>query len=192
MQENLVISPMGEDFILWRCLHGGPLSPQSIDEWPEPNFMGWESRREMNVPVLRKLTDAYGACAMLAREGERVVGSLRFYPKALGLGGGGLCLQGEPTGPRDRLEQCGLPPFEQIGDKTLQVHCMATGSPFQAENSYQRKGLGSALVRELIRWAREKGWQAIEAGAFEDLPVLYEHVGGAGRRFWEKLGFRVI
>jgi len=192
MADGLVIEPMGEDFILWRCLHGGPLTKQSIEEWPTPDTMGWESRRAMNVPVLRQITKAYGACAILARDGDKVVGSLRFYPKALCSVGGGLCLQGAPSGPSDLLAAKGLPSQEQMADKALRVHCMATGSPFQADNPYQRKGIGSQMVRELIRWAARHGWDAIEAGAFEDLPILYEHAGGAGKRFWEKLGFRVV
>jgi hypothetical protein len=40
--------------------------------------------------------------------------------------------------------------------------------------------------------ARERGWLAIEASAYEDLDILYSFTGNAGRRFWEKLGFRLI
>lgn len=67
-----------------------------------------------------------------------------------------------------------------------------TGSPFQQDNLYQRKGIGTRMARELIEWARENGWQAIEACAYEDLGILYAHTGQAGKRFWEKLGFRVV
>lgn len=69
---------------------------------------------------------------------------------------------------------------------------MMTGSPFQRRNPYQRVGIGSGMVRELIRWARERGWQIIEAPAYEDFEEIYVVTGVAGRRFWEKLDFYVV
>jgi hypothetical protein len=35
MIEDIVVEPMTEEFILWRCLHGGPLSCKTIDLWLE-------------------------------------------------------------------------------------------------------------------------------------------------------------
>ena len=35
MIENVVVEPMTEEFIVWRCLHGGPLSCKTIDLWSE-------------------------------------------------------------------------------------------------------------------------------------------------------------
>ncbi len=66
-----------------------------------------------------------------------------------------------------------------------------TGSPSQKENPYQRKGLGTRMARKLIEWAGENGWTAIEATAYEDLPLIYEITGQAGKTFWEKLGFHI-
>ena len=184
MLESVVIEPMTEDFILWRCLHRGPLSEQKIGEGPVPR-----------VSALKDIMQAYGSCAMLARDGDRVVGTLRFYPKALCSSTDdfvALCLQASPTGARDLVTAKGLPSLEEIEDKTLTVHCLMTGSPFRKKNPYQPKGLGSQMVRELVRWAGENGWEAIEARAVEDLSILYEHTGQAGKRFWEKLGFRIV
>jgi hypothetical protein len=48
------------------------------------------------------------------------------------------------------------------------------------------------MVRALISWAAERGWEALEAAAYEDLDILYEVTGQAGRSFWEKLGFRAV
>ena len=53
-------------------------------------------------------------------------------------------------------------------------------------------GIGSGMVRELIGWARERGWQIIEAPAYEDFEEIYVVTGVAGRRFWEKLDFCVV
>jgi hypothetical protein len=48
------------------------------------------------------------------------------------------------------------------------------------------------MVRELIRWSIKNKRDAIEANAYEEIPILYAISGVAGKRFWEKLGFRVI
>jgi GNAT superfamily N-acetyltransferase len=195
MLENIAIGPMTEDFLLWRCLHGGSLSKGTIDELPTDQVEAWEAHRAINVPLLRKVIRTYGTCAILARDGDRVVGFLRFYPKALLSleGAGQLCLQQAfPAGPSEHLVEAGFPPLEEIEDRTLTVHCLMTGSPFQAENPYQRRRIGTRMAQKLVRWAREGGWEGIEATAFEDIDILYANMGAAGRRFWEKLGFRVV
>jgi len=195
MIEHVVIEPMTEKLLLWRCLHGGPLSSETIDRWPDGSELPWNRYRERNVPLLAKLTRTYGACAIVARDGDGIVGMLRFYPKAAWAmaGAGELCLQQDPpAGPAADFLNADFPPLSQIEDKTLQFHCMMTGSPQQKENPYQRKGIGTRMVKALIRWAAANGWERIEANAFEDLPIVYEMTGGAGRSFWEKLGFSAI
>jgi len=195
MRDNITIEPMSEDFILWRCLHRGPLSQETIGQWPSDQAESWETHRAINVPLLAKLIKTYGTCAMLAKDGEQVIGFLRFYPKVLFSmeGAGKLCLQQAfPAGPSERFIETRFPPLEDIEDKTLTVHCLMTGSPGQQENPYQRRGIGTRLVRELMGWAKEKGWESIETPSYEDIPLLYEHTGNAGRSFWEKLGFRRI
>ncbi|MBP8305404.1 MAG: GNAT family N-acetyltransferase [Phycisphaerae bacterium] len=192
--ENVVVEPMTEGFILWRCLHSGPLSRATIDHCPADNPLPWDRYRRRNLPLLVKLTRVYGACAIVARVGDQIVGQLRFYPKAVCTleGANGVCLQQDyPSGPADNLAEKDLPPPEHMEDKTLVVHCLMTGSPHQKENPFQRKGIGSCMVRTLIQWARAHGWDRIEADAFEDLPIVYESTGSAGRTFWEKLGFTV-
>jgi len=194
MVEDVTIRPMTKGFILWRCLHGGPLSGETINQWPAAEAPSWERHRALNVPLLERLIQTYGTCAMLAWDHEDVVGFVRFYPKALLSvpGAGGMCLQQRhPAGPSARLLGEVLPPQSAMEDRTLTVHCLMTGSPHRAENPYQRVGLGSRLVREMTDWAAANGWRAIEAYAFEDVKVLYTMTGQAGRRFWEKLGFAV-
>jgi N-acetylglutamate synthase-like GNAT family acetyltransferase len=193
--EDVVITPMDKSLLLWRCLHSGPLSPENIDAWPPNNVVPWEACRMRNLPLLDKLTNAYGACAMLARDGDRVVGTLRFYPKAISEmpEAGQMCLQQiYPAGPSAELVEKPFLPLHEIADKTLSVHCLMVGSPQQKDNTYQRKGLGSRLVRELIAWAQAQGWEAIEATAYEDVPIIYEITGQAGRRWWERLGFHLV
>lgn len=195
MAEEIVVEPMTEDFLLWRCLHSGPVRRDTIEQFPADPPLAWERYRKRNVPLLRKLTQLYGACAIVARDGDTIVGQLRFYPKAVcGMeGAGDLCLQQDwPAGPDDRFAEKDFPSLEKIEDKTLSVHCMMTGSPHQKRNPYQRKGIGLQMGRKMIDWARGRGWRAIEAMSFEDLPIVYEITGGAGHTFWEKLGFSLV
>jgi hypothetical protein len=195
MMDEIVIEPMTKEFVLWRCLHSGPVTRETIEEKPADNPLPWERYRKRNLPLLRNLTRVYGACAIVAMDGEKIIGHLRFYPKAVcGMKGAGeMCLQQDfSSGPQDDFAEMDFPPVEQIEDKTLSVHCLMTGSPRWKDNPYQRKGIGSGMVLKLIEWARGRGWKAIEATAFEDLPIIYEITGSAGQTFWEKLGFSVV
>jgi GNAT superfamily N-acetyltransferase len=192
MNKNVVVEPMTEEFIVWRCLHNGPLSCKTIDQWSDASTLPLERYRCRNKPLLDKLTKTYGSCAILACDGDNIVGCLRFYPKAICdvEGAGGLCLQQDPpAGPVEEFAAVDFPDPEQIEDKTLVVHCLMTGSSLENENPYQRKGIGTRMVRELIKWAKINGWERIEADSFEDLPIIYDITGSAGHTFWEKLGF---
>jgi hypothetical protein len=195
MHTNIVVESMTESFILWRCLHGGPLSKNTIYKFPKNKGDEWEVHRLINIPLLKKIIETYGTCAIHARAGDQIVGFLRFYPKILFSikEAGTLCLQQDfPAGPSKCLVGTSFPQLDDIKEKTLKAHCLMTGSPFQEENHYQRKGVGTSMARELFRWAKEKGWRSIEATANEDLELLYTHTGQAGKSFWEKLGFRIV
>ena len=193
MIESIVVEPMTEDFILWRCIHGGPLSCDSIDEWSPDDSMPWSRYQARNKALLSKLTKVYGACAIVARDGEEVAGQLRFYPKAVWQtdGAGLLCLQQDtPAGPVDDFGEIDFPPQDELAEKTLEVHCLMAGSP--QDERYKRKGIATRMVKALIDWATQNGWKAIQANSFEDIPLLYQVTGNAGHTFWEKLGFRVV
>jgi hypothetical protein len=195
MIDDIVIKPMAEEFILWRCLHSGPLSLQTIDRWPPGSNLPWETYRNRNVPLLLKLTQTYEACTIVALCQSQIVGQLRFYPKAVWNmpGAGGLCLQQDhPSGPADDFINSHFPALTHITDRTLKIHCLMTGSLQQPDNPFQRKGLGTRMVRTLIQWAAASGWEYLEAEAFEDLPIIYQITGSAGHSFWEKLGFSLV
>ena len=181
-------------FLLWRCLHDGPLGKETIDEWKAGSAMPWAALRARNLPLLQKIIDVYAACAVVALDGDLVVGQLRFYPKNVWqlAGSGMLCMQQfPPDGPGEDFVCNSFPPMDQLAEKTLVVHCMMTGCPTLPEHPYQRKGIATRMVHKLIVWAGQTGWEAIEATAYEELEVLYQVTGQAGRRFWEKIGFEV-
>jgi GNAT superfamily N-acetyltransferase len=186
---------MTVDFILWRCLHFGPLSRKNIDHCSSNDKVPFDHYRERNTSLLEKITNTYGACAILARDGEEIIGQLRFYPKEICEleGAGGLCLQQDySAGPKGDFIESDFPPPSQLTDKTLVIHCLMTGSSRQEENPYQRRGIGTRMVMALIEWAKANKWERIEADSFEDLPIIYEITGSAGHKFWEKLGFYLL
>ncbi len=196
MLSRLVVEPMREDLMLWRCLHAGPINKENLDSPPTNPQVDWPAVRKRNIPLLKKLTQVYGACAITAREGEQVVATLRFYPKVLcefGDCGAGFCMQQlHPAGPAEDLVTREFPRVQELQDRTLFVHCLLVAAPVEELGRYRRKGLASRLVRELVRWSAENGWNAIEANAYEEIPLLYDIGGVAGRTFWQKLGFSVI
>lgn len=196
MIDHLIIEPMSENLLVWRCLHWGALTPANIDQLPTNPQVNWQYIKTRNIPLIKKIISVYGTCAMLARDGDSIVGTLRFYPKVLctfsdeGLG---LCLQQKsPAGPTDQFSEQEFLPVEKLNDKTLFVHCLFIVAPDNNPEHYRRQGLASLMVRELIKWAVDNNWDAIEANAYEEIPFLYAVAGVAGRVFWEKLGFRVI
>jgi GNAT superfamily N-acetyltransferase len=210
MNKGITIVPMTEDFILWRCLHSGPLSKQTMEQYPggEGQVVNFKKFRGINIPLLEKLTKTYGSCAIVARDGDEIIGVLRFYPKAIMSmeKAGFLCMQQDfPAGPAEDFINEQLPPFDQIEDKTLKVHCIMTARPYAADNETEifgmrclgkveagaRKGIGLKLAHALVDWARQNGWKRIEMTTFADLDIFYGTSGGAGKSFWEKAGFKV-
>ncbi len=195
MFDDITIEMMKDDFIIWRCLHNGPLTVDTIDRLPSDSCVPWEHFRARNIALLDKLTASYGSCAVVARQGFSIIGTLRFYPKTVWelKGAGYLCLQQDfPAGPDDGFSADDLPPLHTLHDPTLKIHCLMT-VPLSGNNeSYRRGGIGTGMVRKLIEWAGENGWKRIEVEAFEDLPLVYGVTGSAGITFWEKLGFHLV
>jgi len=183
--DSLILKPMDSSLLVWRCLHDGPITRVNLDAPPDESRL---PSRESAVRLLGQLTDRYGSAAILAWEEDEVVGLLRFVPRVVARmeGCGGFCLlMPHPAGPTEDFPLAVLPARETIEDRTLVVTCM------QLLSDRQRQGLGRAMVERLKSWARNEGWDAIEATAYQDLPLVYEVTGNAGRRWWEDLGFHV-
>ena len=196
MTAKIVVEMMSENAILWRCLHRGSLTIDSIERYDREGDTPSAKFRARNLLLLRNLINTYGTCAVVARVGDRFVGHLRFYPRAvreLAERGLGMCLQQEfPYGPANDFGRTRFPPLEEIEHKVLLVHCMMLTSGGPEEESFRRKGIGTEMARRLIAWATANGWHAIEATAYVGLPIVYAISGQAGGGFWEKLGFRLV
>ena len=95
MREPFTLEMMTEKALLWRCLHGWPLTAGSVDSRGPDGHIPYEAFRARNLRFLENLVKTYGACDVVARQGEGIAGHLRFYPKAvrkLASPGLGLCL----------------------------------------------------------------------------------------------------
>ena len=60
MLEDVIVEPMKTDFILWRCLHDGPLSAKTIGQWDPDINIPWEQYCRRNMPLLEGLIEEYG------------------------------------------------------------------------------------------------------------------------------------
>lgn len=139
------------------------------ERWPNPLY----------VTYYRKLTEAYGACAILAWQQRTVVGFLPFAP--IGCGQRlPSCVHYVDDDALREVQAFRPAPQEEMRERVLETHCLSVARPLR------RKGLGTAMVGCLVDWARAHGWRRIQGWAFEQsdfgwLPDI---------AFWEKCGFR--
>ena len=174
-RREIHIRPMGMDYIM------SAQEPPGIEvavgcrvhvdpeKWPNP----------MYVTYYKKLTEAYGACAILAWQDRTVVGFLPFTPTECGQRLP-ACVHYVDKERMAEVRAFAPVPQSDLSPKALKTHCLSV------RESMRRKGLGSQMVRYLVEWARANGWERIQGWAFEtsDFGWLPDIV------FWEKCGFK--
>jgi hypothetical protein len=168
----IIIKPMNESYIHLDCLHDGPvdsLSPSSQKKslwrvasdlpphpWNDDMIIevakkynniseGW--RGEPSREFMREMIHRYGSCAVLAWNGRKVVGHLRFYPLHIAQ----LLARSDPV-------KQSAPAFSALRFRsdlgTLWVQCVMTTKPYLTDEDGKqvsaRKGVGQKLVRSLI------------------------------------------
>ena len=187
----------------WRKVEDLPPHPWSnetiveLSEKYDGISHGWSG--EPSVEFMRDIIQSYGTCAMLAWQDKKIVGQLRFYPREIARL---VAVSQTDSCPNLDCRMACEPQEDQI---TLWVQCVMTCRPyvgsedatlggrfFPKEKTGARKGTGFKLVQGLISWAREHGWKRIVKVAHCDLDCFYGIVGGGGKAFWEKAGFKVI
>jgi GNAT superfamily N-acetyltransferase len=182
------IVPMDKTFILYRCLHAGLLSSSNIEQKSMnlPGLPREQTRR--NEEFLRRLIAAYGTCAMLAMEGEYVVGYIRFYPKAIYdlAGREHICCQEPQFWPTAEIVDMKMPRFEDLADQTLQISC------WFIHGDYRNRGLSHLLLQGLIEWAQERSWASVCASATFNDHWIASQACTLMLRTYEKHGFHAI
>jgi len=200
-QERVIdIRAMDEDFIVYRKMYQAPLTRENIGkinpwDWREHleefRAKGWQKVIE---DFFRKHIRAIGSCAVLAWEGEGVIGKMYFTTKevwaAFRQTGAFMCVEHECM-PKAILtftdEQ--LQTLLASQSRTLRIACFNIG---HSDARYQGKGIATAMVEFLKQWGRERGWRWIEAWSVPDV-VPEAALGGfiLRRSAWERRGFHV-
>lgn len=126
-----------------------------------------------------------GAAAILAYDGAQHVGQLQFRKYEPGF----RCKHG--------IEDAdywgdfgGRAP--RLPERTLAIHCYHVGqltAGMARDPRYQGRGLGAALLGQLIDWATASGFAAIVAKATPSDPAVMRFMGGQPERVYAARGF---
>ena len=73
------------EFVLPVCLHGGPIDLSSMHQYhaETPYERQFSLPSGSHASVLAKLGEMYGATGIAAIDGEKIVGLIRFCPRAV-------------------------------------------------------------------------------------------------------------
>lgn len=199
-KRNIEIRAMDESFIVYRKMYKPPLTPENIGkvnpwDWREHleefRAKGWQKVIE---DFFRKHIRAIGSCAVLAWDGDGVVGKMYFTTKEMWAAfrqtGAFMCVEHECM-PKAILtftdEQ--LQALFRSPSRTLRIACFNIGH-FDAR--YHGQGIAKAMIEFLKQWGQERGWREIEAWSVPDV-VPEAALGGfiLRRSTWERRGFHV-
>jgi len=213
------IVPMDESYVHTRCLHSGPVDTAVCQHADDPLPEGhpshpWSDETLHEViqryrthgisccpppaAFSRELMRRYGTCAILAWEGQKVVGQLFFYPMRIARMLEVLWESIPPLMPSTACDP-------EEGEGILWVLCVMSSRPYLGSqpdtitgcdwptvaDAGARRGVGQRLVGGLIDWAREHDWRRIVKVAHADVDCFYGQLGGGGKAFWKKAGFEV-
>ena len=157
----MIIRPMDKNFILFQCVHCGPLNPSNIGT-KSRNIAGTSKEQlERNKKFLTRLTDTYGSCAMLAIEGNSVAAHARFYPQIL-LDQVDFCCHDPKYAITQEMVEMNLPAIENPADRILKIDC------FLVHIDYRGQGLSHALINGILDWAQSHDWKTVRAHAASD------------------------
>ena len=170
---------MNKDFILFCCLHCGPLSPSSIEE----RCSLPEGQSNRNKKLLARLIDTYGSCAMLAMEGDSVVAHARYYPETI-YNQFKFCCQDPNHAVTQEMVEMKLPSLADPAERILRITC------FFVHKDYQGQGLSHKLIDAILEWAINNAWRGVRCFAYPDNYWLSSEMCTPMLRTYSKHGFR--
>jgi GNAT superfamily N-acetyltransferase len=200
-EERIIdIRAMDEDFIVYRKMYKPPLTPENIGkinpwDWGE-HLEEFKAKDWQNVieGFFRKHIQTIGSCAILAWDGDGVIGKMYFTTgevwETFRQADAWMCVEHESM-PKTILtftdEQ--LQGLLNSQSRTLRIACFNIG---HSDARYQGKGIAKAMIEFLKQWARERGWRKIEAFSCPDV-VPEVALGGfiLRRSAWERRGFHI-
>ena len=189
---------MDETRVLPYCLHGGPI-PISDLVHPEEARARIEAEKGLPhgpiVEFLRAVSRVYGASGIMAVDGDsalrpgsgQVIGKIRFAPVSLFPSITSACVQSEDgVSAIGALDLERLTPKEDLSPKSLFLWCV------QIVPEYGRQGIGMNLLTAMIAWARDNGWEEIQALASRHIRPLLDWTGMPSIDRLRRLGFREV
>jgi GNAT superfamily N-acetyltransferase len=175
--------------LLSACLHDGPAPLASLRE---ALAAATDTERQEGLApgalarFLEALCQRYGSGAVLAVEGDLVVGKLRFAPAQVGRMLSGICFQQAEQARRiAQLDLSTLPTREALEEQRLRLDC------YQVARGYRGRGLAKHMLDFAIAWARATGWEALSASAIRPIPPLLDWSGQASLKAMQGRGFVV-
>ena len=178
-EKDIDIRAMDEGFIVDRKLWEPPIKPTDHVEETEAS--------RIYAEFFRKQNRAIGSCAILAWEGDGVIGKMRFTTKeaydAFREAGGWICVDNNTTpGIIQRFSNGELARLWASESRTLTITCFNIG---HFDTRYHGQGLASAMVEYLKEWARQNAWRRLEAPSCPDI-VPFRCLGPnlMRRRWW--------
>jgi len=197
---DLDIRAMDEDFIAYRKMYVPPLTRENVgmilphDDAPVMRHFKRRRYQQVIEEFFRRQIRAVGSCAVLAWEGDGVVGKMHFTTRemfaAFRRAGAWYCVDHESTPTTilslDEDEEARLLASES---RTLFVVCFNIG---HMDARYHGQGIASAMLEYLKAWARERGWRRIETHSCPDI-TPHRSIGSwmLRRSALERRGFRV-
>lgn len=137
---------------------------------------------------IRERIARLGSCAILAFEDGRHVAQLQFREWAPDVR--------SPSGLWDPLYWGEFPGVAlDFGGPALNIYCYHVGQVEEGDGRdprYQGRGLGKALLRELIAWADRAGFAAIVAKGVPPYPAVMGFMGGQPAGVYEAFGFETV
>jgi GNAT superfamily N-acetyltransferase len=179
------IRPMDKDFILFRCLHNGPLSTSNI-ETKGMNIASVPSEQlDKNKKFLTRLVEAYGSCAMLALEDDYVVAHARFYPQAI-YEQYKFCCHDPSYAITQEIAEMELPQLTNEAERILRITC------FFVLKDYRGQELSHKLIDAILKWAKNNNWKSVRCFAYQDNYWLASEMCTPMLRTYSKHGFKKI
>lgn len=155
---------------------------------PYPDGVCLDHKQPFTGLVYELLEEMYGVAMFQAWHGDLLVGWIGFRPKGtfdLDPSTDSICHL-EDDEEYSRI----INDMRKVETNELWITCIQVRGTHN--EMYMRKGIGKALVRDTIQWARSAGYKRIHVGpVYNDVlhPEVWHEKGT--RSFWETLDFRV-
>jgi GNAT superfamily N-acetyltransferase len=177
---------MDDGLMLTSCLHSGPVPlADALDPEGRPAWLETQSELPHGTVarVLRALCAAYGACGVVAVDGDLVVGKVRFAPGEA-LGPESMCVQQGPER-LAALADAGFPRREDLADDSLTLLCLQVVD----DPAYRGRGIGMGMVEAAVSWARGAGFASVRASATRHIRPVLDWTGMYSVDAYARLGF---